>query len=87
MDTSLETFTETSSSHYLALSAQQKNEIIRSNIEQDTQPDVWPSLLQLPGLFVEKVHAIIMDNKNSLKDSLKLLTLENTSLNGRKLWC
>ena len=53
---------DTSSPHYLALSAQQKNEIIRSNIEQDTQPAVWPSPLQLPGLFMEKVHAFIMDN-------------------------
>jgi len=46
---------DTSSPHYLALSAQQKNEIIRSNIEQDTQPAVWPSPLQLPGLFMEKM--------------------------------
>jgi len=46
---------EASSPEYLALSAQQKHEILLSNVNEDTSSGAWPGLLDLPGIFTESM--------------------------------
>ena len=46
---------EASSPEYLALSAQQKHEILLNNVNEDTSSGAWPGLLDLPGIFTESM--------------------------------
>ena len=46
---------ETSSDSYLALSAQQKNDIIWANVMEDTTPGDWYGILEMPGIFTESM--------------------------------